>query len=468
MSKSATIFSCQTCGHSSQKWLGRCPACGEWNSFVQEVVRPSSGPSQRLTSLPGNDPIALSSIDLSEHPRLPTGIGELDRVLGGGLVPGGLVLVGGDPGIGKSTLLLQVADRLANGRGEVLYASAEESAHQVRLRAERLDLHSDRLLLLPETDIGAILRHVEGNPPACLIVDSIQTVYDPDLDSAPGTVSQVRHCASRIMRLVKDLHVATFLVGHVTKEGLIAGPRVLEHIVDTVLYFEGDSRHIYRIVRSVKNRFGSTDEIGIFEMSDAGLTEVANPSAMLLSERAEHAAGSVVVAVMEGTRPLLLEMQALVAPSYLAAPRRSETGVDHNRAGLIFAVLEKRLGMRLSNQDIFVNVAGGIKVLEPAADLAIAMAVVSSANGLPVDPFTVVIGEIGLSGEVRAVSQVERRLLEARRLGFSRAVAPARSMERMSAVGDMEILPAATVSEAVDHAFALASKGPEKAQRLAR
>nr|MDQ2733019.1 DNA repair protein RadA [Armatimonadota bacterium] len=358
---------------------------------------------------------------------------------------------------GKSTLLLQVADHLGNNQGEVLYASAEESPHQIRLRAERLGIASERLLLLSETDISLILSHVEEIRPCCLIVDSIQTVYDPDLDSAPGSVSQVRQCTSRVMRVVKSLNIPTFLVGHVTKEGIIAGPRVLEHIVDTVLYFEGDARHIYRIVRTVKNRFGSADEIGIFEMGESGLTEVANPSAMLLSERAENASGSVVVPTIEGTRPLLLELQALVAPSYLASPRRTETGVDHNRAGLIFAVLEKRLGMRLSNQDIFLNVAGGVKIMEPAADLGIALAVISSLHGLPVDPSTVVIGEIGLSGEVRAVSQAERRMAEAQRLGFSRGVLPARNMERASAVAGMELLAASTVSEAVDHAFTTAS-----------
>jgi DNA repair protein RadA/Sms len=367
------------------------------------------------------------------------------------------VLIGGDPGIGKSTLLLQVAAHLGRLHGPVLYISAEESPHQVRLRADRLGVSLERLLLLSETDIGLALGHVQDIKPCCVVVDSIQTVYDPDMDSAPGSVGQVRQCTTRVMRLVKSLNIPAFLVGHVTKEGMIAGPRVLEHIVDTVLYFEGDARHLYRIVRSVKNRFGSTDEIGIFEMGEHGLLEVPNPSAVLLSERAQDAAGSVVVATIEGTRPLLLELQALVAPSYLASPRRTETGVDHNRASLILAVLEKRLGMRLSNQDVFMNVAGGVKVLEPAADLGIAMAVVSSLHGLPVDPYTIVLGEVGLSGEVRAVSQGERRLIEAQRLGFSRAVVPTRNLERMADLPGIRLLPVSTVGEAVDHTFTMSS-----------
>ena len=465
MPRAATLYCCQTCGHTSQKWLGRCPACGEWNSLVQEAARPVHSATAILASTTASAPISLTAIDLADHPRYPTGVDELDRVLGGGLVPGGLVLIGGDPGIGKSTLLLQVADHLARRQGPVLYASAEESPHQIGLRAERLGITADRLWLLSETDISLILRQVDALKPCCLIVDSIQTVFDPEMDSAAGSVAQVRQCTARIMRDVKERNIPTFLVGHVTKEGMLAGPRVLEHIVDTVLYFEGDSRHIYRIVRSVKNRFGSTDEIGIFEMGESGLAEVSNPSAMLLSERAEHSSGSVVITVMEGTRPLLLELQALVAPSYLPAPRRTETGVDHNRAGLIFAVLEKRFGMRLSNQDIFLNVAGGVRVMEPAADLGIAIATASSLNNLPVDPCTVVFGEVGLSGEVRAVSQTERRLAEAQRLGFTRVVLPARNVDRLQTIPGMQICPASTVGEAVDLAFTLQSIGKREEQR---
>lgn len=425
--KSRTRFVCQQCGGMSSKWVGRCPECGEWNSLLEEVVAesPSAPRGGGGFSAGGSaPPQPIGSIPMETWKRAPSGIGEFDRVLGGGIVPGSLVLIGGDPGIGKSTLLMQASGRLAEGCGRVLYVTGEESTQQVKLRGERLGTLAPELYLAAETDIQSIEAHTLNLKPRFLVVDSIQTVHDPDVGSAPATVSQVRACCARLMRLAKSTHTTVFIVGHVTKEGTIAGPRVLEHMVDVVLYFEGDRFQSYRILRGVKNRFGSTDEIGLFEMGDAGLREVAGASELFLSQRPKQGPGSAVVAVIEGTRPLLVEVQALVAKSYLSAPRRTTTGVDYNRAMMILAVLEKRCGLRLGDKDVFVNVAGGLKIAEPAVDLGIAVALASSYRDRPVDPGLVVAGEVGLAGEVRSVHQMDRRLKEAHRMGFARALVP--------------------------------------------
>jgi len=424
--KQTTRFVCQSCGYGALKWMGRCPECGEWNTLIEEVTRKALSAPQ-AGALPPQAPQPITAIDARRYPRLRTGIGEFDRVLGGGVVPGSLILVGGDPGIGKSTLLLQVADRLGQEHGTVLYASGEESTQQIKLRADRLSVTAERLLLVAENDIEQIEEHVRAVQPCCLVIDSIQTMYAPGVESAPGTVSQVRESAARLMRLAKSTHLPVFLVGHVTKEGNLAGPRVLEHMVDTVLYFEGDRHQTYKVLRAVKNRFGSTDELGIFAMQETGLAEVANPSEIFLSERPMQAPGSVVVPVLEGSRPLLVEVQALVAPAYFGTPRRVATGCDYNRMSLVVAVLEKRLGLALGARDVFLSIAGGVRVTEPAADLGMAVAMVSSFHDLPADARTAFIGEVGLAGEVRAVQQLDRRLNEVARLGFTRCLVAARA-----------------------------------------
>jgi DNA repair protein RadA/Sms len=443
--------------------VGRCPECGEWNSLVEEVVTPSRAAGPALGASGGeNAPLPIAAVPMETWSRASSGIGEFDRVLGGGIVPGSLVLIGGDPGIGKSTLLMQASARLGRTAGRTLYVTGEESAQQVKMRAERLDALADDLYLLPETDIQAIEAHAQQLKPRYLVIDSIQTVHDPEIGSAPGTVSQVRSCCARLMRLAKSSHVTVFIVGHVTKEGTIAGPRVLEHMVDVVLYFEGDRFQSYRILRGVKNRFGSTDEIGLFEMGDGGLREVSGASELFLAERSDRGPGSVVVAVIEGTRPVLVEVQALVSRSYLTAPRRTTTGVDYNRAMMILAVLEKRCGLRMGDKDVFINVAGGLKVAEPAVDLGIAVALASSYKDRPVDPELVVAGEVGLAGEVRTVHQLDRRVKEADRMGFRRALIPLGGRE--SAKNGLELLPVQTVREATEHALAGApTPGPDDA-----
>lgn len=436
MPKTITRFVCRGCGYEAPKWLGRCPGCEEWGTLDEApYMAPASKNglgSGRLakSGLGGalltarSAPVRLADIPpAAQEGRASTGIGEFDRVLGGGIVPGALILIGGDPGIGKSTLLTQMAGYLASHGGRTLYISGEESAPQIKRRAERLGLPpTGELYLQNETDIGAIEASIRAESPAFVIVDSIQTMAHPEVESTPGNVWQVRACTAALAQVAKSEGIPIFLVGHVTKEGTLAGPRVLEHMVDTVLSFEGDRHSIYRILRANKNRFGSTDELGIFEMREEGLAEVPNPSEFLLSERAQHTVGSVVTATVEGSRPLLLEVQALVAPSYMANPRRSVTGLDTNRIHLILAVLEKRVGLRLANQDVFVNVAGGVRVEEPAADLAVALACASHLRDVPVDPATIAIGEVGLAGEVRAASHIEKRLREAARLGFTHAV----------------------------------------------
>jgi len=448
--RAASVYRCQQCGFASPK-PGTCPDCrratGDLVPLVEERAASARGPRRAVTS--PERPRSLREISLERGDRLATGLGELDRVLGGGVVRGSLVLIGGDPGIGKSTLLLQAARALARAAPPVLYISAEESAAQVKMRADRLGIAADGLLLWAETDLSAVQAALDDVKPRALIVDSIQTVYLPELESAPGSVTQVRECGARLMTLARGLGVATFLVGHVTKEGALAGPRVLEHLVDTVLYFEGESHHAYRILRAVKNRFGSTNEIGVFEMGERGLAEVANPSGFFLAERPQGAAGSVIVSSLEGTRPLLLELQALVARASFGTPRRTVLGADYNRVCLLLAVLEKLGGMPLASQDVFVNVAGGGRVTEPAADLGIVVATASSYMDRAIPGDALVLGEVGLTGEVRAVSGVELRLREAAALGFRRAVVP-RSNAGDGAKLPLEVRGVATVGEALD------------------
>ncbi len=421
-------YVCQSCGSTSPKWQGRCPACNEWNTLVEE---PLIG-HQHARASSARDPVAVTAVATAVEPRLATGIGELDRVLGGGLVPGSLVLIGGEPGSGKSTLLLGTSTRLAASGQTVLYVSGEESVQQIKLRADRLQVDTPTLLLLAENDLDAILKTCEHVKPNILIIDSIQTVYKPDLPSAPGSVGQVRECTAELLRIAKGQTITTLIVGHVTKEGQLAGPRVLEHIVDTVLYFEGDRHHTFRLLRATKNRFGSTNEIGVFEMRSDGLREVLNPSTVFLAERATEAPGSTVVCTMEGTRPLLVEVQALVTPTVFGLPRRTAAGVDYNRMILLLAVLEKHAGLHLGTQDVYASVAGGIAVDEPAIDLGLAAAIASSLRNRPVDPAAVAIGEVGLAGEIRIVPHMGLRVLEAARLGFRRCVIPHGAVEEIA------------------------------------
>ncbi len=450
MPKPASRFVCQQCGHESPKWLGRCPECGEWNSLVEEVIAPTTKRAAgKAAPLSGAQPVRLAEVSVEAVPRLSTGIAEVDRVLGGGIVPGSLVLLGGDPGVGKSTLLTQVADLLSHEH-PVLYVSGEESAHQIKLRARRLGVTGANLYILAETSVEAIIATIESLQPSVAIVDSVQTTQTSALESAPGTVAQVRACGVALQRVAKEGGIAVFLVGHVTKEGALAGPKALEHLVDTVLTFEGDPRVNYRILRATKNRFGSTDEVALFEMREQGLVAVQNPSEWLLAERASHSPGSVVTAIMEGTRPLLVEVQALVTHSYLSQPRRQVTGLDYNRVNMVLAVLEKRAGMRLGDKDVFVNAAGGIYVREPAVDLAVALAVVSSLKDKPLPADMVVFGELGLAGEVRSVIHTEQRVREAQRLGFSRVMLARRDVRNLKARGmDITLDSVYTIRDAV-------------------
>ena len=419
-----TVFFCQNCGHESTKWLGQCPGCKEWNTFVEEVVdKKSIGKAGKER---GNEPqlLPLSQIEMTQDKRISTEMKELDRVLGGGIVQGSLVLVGGDPGIGKSTLLLQVCRNLSQKEIKVLYISGEESLQQIKIRAERIGTFTDSLKLLCETNLDIIRSVIDKEKPQIVVIDSIQTMYNEEVASAPGSVSQVRESTAVLMQIAKGMGISVFIVGHVTKEGVVAGPRVLEHMVDTVLYFEGDRHAAYRVLRGVKNRFGSTNEIGVFEMRSEGLAEVENPSEYMLSGKPEGASGSVVACSMEGTRPILIEIQALVCHSNFGMPRRTAAGTDFNRVNLLMAVLEKRLGLQLGNCDAYVNIAGGIRMNEPAIDLGIVLAIISSYKEKPIDEKTICFGEVGLSGEVRAVSMAEQRVLEAKKLGFETCILP--------------------------------------------
>ncbi|MBA7605640.1 DNA repair protein RadA [subsurface metagenome] len=444
-SSSRTIFVCQNCGKESLKWLGRCPNCQEWNSFEETVVS-TSAPSPIVDM--SNPPRELSQVATDSSDRLPLPLGELNRVLGGGLVSGSLVLMGGEPGIGKSTLLLQVSALVAQAGGKVAYVSGEETLSQIRLRAERLGVSGERLYLLAETDLNIILSHLEQLAPSLVVIDSIQAVSLPEMDATAGSVTQVRECTLRLMHWAKPGAVPVFVAGHVTKDGAIAGPRVLEHIVDVVLYLEGEPFSAYRVLRGVKNRFGSTNEVGVFEMKQEGLLEVDNPSKAFLSQRWDEAVGSAVVPTLEGSRPLLVEIQALNTPTAFGLPRRTANGVDFNRLLLITAVLTKRVGLKLGNQDIIVNVTGGLRIGEPAADLGIALAIASSARDISVDPQLVAAGEVGLSGELRAVSQLERRVAEAARLGFERCLVPKTSAQ-IKAPKNIKLLTAGTLREAI-------------------
>ncbi len=442
-----SVYFCQNCGHEETKWLGQCPACREWNTFVEEKVTPAM--SKTVKERKEAQVVTLSSITADEDDRMLTTIAELDRVLGGGIVKGSLVLVGGDPGIGKSTLLLQVCQRLSAAGRKLLYISGEESLKQIKLRANRMGDFSENLFLLCETSLDMIRGIIEQQKPDVVVIDSIQTMYHEEVGSAPGSVSQVRESTNIFMQLAKGLNIAIFIVGHVTKEGTVAGPRVLEHMVDTVLYFEGDRHASYRILRGVKNRFGSTNEIGVFEMRKEGLVEVKNPSEFMLSGKPEHASGSVVACAMEGTRPMLMEIQALVCKTNFGMPRRTAAGLDYNRVNLLMAVLEKRLGLPLSNYDAYVNIAGGIRLNEPAADLGIVLAIASSYKNRPIAEDVIVFGEVGLSGEVRAVTMPEQRITEAKKLGFKTCVIPEVSLKSVGEVEGVTIVGVKSVGEAI-------------------
>ena len=445
--KTKTFYTCQNCGYQSAKWLGKCPDCNSWNTLTEEIELKTG--STAAATFPETAPLSINEVTGEVEKRTSCGISEFDRVLGGGLVAGSLVLIGGDPGIGKSTLLLQATNHLAKTAGSVLYVSGEESALQIWMRGSRMGVNAAELFILTETSLEKIVTHVHRMKPKALVVDSIQTMFTSALESAPGSVSQVRETAGRFMMLAKGSGIPVFLVGHVTKDGSIAGPRVLEHMVDTVLYFEGDSGHPFRILRAVKNRFGSTNEIGVFEMKEGGLCEVKNPSELFLSERPLGVSGSVVVATLEGSRPLLVELQALVSNSPLGMPRRTTIGVDHNRLALLVAVLEKKVGLNLAGQDIFLNVAGGVKLNEPAADLGMVIAVASSHLDKTIDPQTLLLGEVGLAGEVRGITQPEMRVREAAKLGFSRCLLPAGNLKQVKVKG-MELIAVKSVEEALE------------------
>lgn len=448
--KNVTVYFCQSCGYESSKWMGQCPGCKEWNTFVEETVEKKT--AGKLKSVAGGNQdlksYKLSEIDMQEKERMKTQFPELDRVLGGGIVPGSMILVGGDPGIGKSTLLLQVCRNLADSMS-VLYVSGEESLQQIKMRAERIGNFSDDLKLLCETNLERVEQVIERQKPAVVIIDSIQTMYNEEVASAPGSVSQVRESTGRLMQIAKGMGVTVFIVGHVTKEGVVAGPRVLEHMVDTVLYFEGDRHAAYRILRGVKNRFGSTNEIGVFEMCEEGLREVENPSEFMLNGKPEGASGSVVACSMEGTRPVLLEVQALVCRSSFGIPRRTAAGTDLNRVNLLMAVLEKRAGLSLSSCDAYINIAGGIRMSEPAIDLGIVMALASSFQDRPVDEKTICFGEVGLSGEVRAVNMVQQRVAEARKLGFTTCVLPKVCVPGLTDTKGIKIIGVENIQEAI-------------------
>ncbi len=450
MAKQKTVYFCQSCGMESSKWMGQCPSCGEWNTFAEEAVTVKKGSASVSRREIHAKATRLNDIKAAGEERFSTGIAELDRVLGGGIVPGSMILVGGDPGIGKSTLLLQVCKTLSERHKSILYVSGEESLQQIKLRAERIGEFSDTLSLLCETNLEIVDEIVRRDLPQILVIDSIQTMYSEHVTSAPGSVSQVRESTGSLLQMAKVLGIAVFIIGHVTKEGVVAGPRVLEHMVDTVLYFEGDRHAAYRILRGVKNRFGSTNEIGVFEMRSGGLIEVENPSEFMLGGKPKGASGSVVACSMEGSRPILLEVLALVCRSSFGMPRRTAAGTDFNRVNLLMAVLEKRVGLQMGNCDAYVNIAGGIRMNEPAIDLGIVLALVSSYKNRPIDEKTICFGEVGLSGEVRAVNMAEQRVAEAKKLGFTVCVLPEATKSALSAISGIRLIGVKSVKDAID------------------
>jgi len=445
-----TRYVCQNCGNESPRWMGKCPECGSWNSYTEERIEHEPAPRSES---PASAPLSIDNIEAGESRRMRTSITEFDRVLGGGIVPGSVVLIGGAPGIGKSTLLLQVCGTLAKGGVKILYVSGEESLHQIKMRAQRIGVESGNIFLSNENNAGTIAELIRREKPGLAVVDSIQTVYLPDMESLPGNVSQVRYCAHELTSAAKQEDIPLFLVGHVTKEGNLAGPRVLEHLVDCLLLFEGDQQHLYRLLRAVKNRFGSTQEVGIFEMTDRGMTEVLNPSGYLLSQHRDGTSGSVVTVSLEGTRPLLVEVQALVTQTVYGMPQRTATGLDQRRMSVLLAVLEKRLGLRFGSQDVFLNAAGGLDLSEPGVDLAVVCAMVSSLKDRPVPPGTVVAGEVGLAGEVRGISHMDMRIAEAGRLGFRQMVVPRANLKGLKKHQDIRLLDADSIADAVSHLF---------------
>lgn len=452
MAKIKTKYVCQECGYENSKWLGKCPECSKWNTFVEEIEEKTSKSNKEVFVIDKSSsrPLNINSIETIKEQRFSSCINELDRVLGGGVVKGSLVLVGGDPGIGKSTLLIQVSSNVANSGKKVLYISGEESASQIKMRAQRLGIKSDNLYIFAENNLSIIEAHLESVNPDLIILDSIQTVFSPEITSAPGTVSQIKEGTSRFMKISKKMGISTFVVGHVTKEGALAGPKVLEHMVDTVLYFEGERFNTYRLIRAVKNRFGSTNELGVFEMREVGLVELENPSKILIAEKPKDVAGSIIISTVEGTRPMLLELQALASPTSFGIPKRTATGVDYNRVSLLMAVLEKRVGMQIQNQDIYINVVGGIKINEPSIDLGIVMAIASSFRNIPIDGNVAITGEVGLTGEVRAVSFIEKRIAECKKLGFTKIVIPKSNYEAVKDVKGIDICPVDSVRQAIN------------------
>lgn len=453
MAKLKQVYICQECGYESGKWMGKCPSCNEWGSLVEEVVEAKKSiltmPSSR-GGVSNNSPIKLRDVKVENETRTTTGMKELDRVLGGGIVKGSLILVGGDPGIGKSTLLLQICEEIGNQNRQVLYISGEESVAQIKMRGERLNVHTDNLNLLAETNMSFIETHIKNTKPDLVILDSIQTMYCDDITSAPGSVSQVREATHKLMNLGKGYGITIMIVGHVTKEGALAGPRVLEHMVDTVLYFEGERHASFRILRAVKNRFGSTNEIGVFEMQDIGLKEVLNPSEVMLSGRPIDVAGSLVSCSLEGTRPMLIEVQALASFTSFGMPRRTATGIDYNRMVILIAVLEKRAGLDMGNYDVYVNLAGGMRINEPSLDLAAALAIASSFRNTPLDAQTVVFGEVGLTGEIRGVAMAEKRVVEAAKLGFKTCIMPKANVDKLPTIKGIKIIGVSHIGEALD------------------
>ncbi|CAH2215270.1 DNA repair protein RadA [Tepidibacter aestuarii] len=451
MAKIKSKYVCQSCGYESLKWIGKCPECDDWNTFVEEIEDKKSKHDLFIIEKEVQKPVSINELEIREQERFSTCINELDRVLGGGVVKGSLILAGGDPGIGKSTLLIQVAENVAKSGKKVLYVSGEESIYQIKMRAKRLDIESKNLYIFAENNLDIIEKQIDNIKPDMMIVDSIQTVFSPQITSTPGSVSQIKEGTSRFMKISKKVGISTFIVGHVTKEGSLAGPKILEHMVDTVLYFEGERYNTYRMVRAVKNRFGSTNELGVFEMRDKGLIEVENPSKILISEKPKGVSGSVIVATIEGTRPMLVELQALVCPTSFGIPKRAATGVDYNRVSLLMAVLEKRAGMQIQNQDIYINVVGGIKLNEPAMDLGIVISIASSFRNIETNEKTVAIGEVGLTGEIRGVSFIEKRISECKKLGFNRVIVPKNNVKGLENIDDIKIIGVENIREALDY-----------------